>query len=91
MSMNLAIAERCLAELGNSIRLEIPRLMVRAGGRSLTVGEIQAKLHIPKSTLSHHLQHLVLDRLMEQTRDGRNLRCSVIYERVDALLNYLTE
>ena len=53
--MNLNQAARCLEKLGNPIRLEVFRLLVKAGGEGLPVGEIQDHLGIPASTLSHHL------------------------------------
>ena len=89
--MNIDTAARCLSELGNPVRLEAFRLLVRSGGEGLTVGEIQARLRIPASTLSHHILHLVHAGLIEQHREGRNLRCRVVYGQVDALLSYLTE
>ena len=91
MAMTLDSAARSLAELGSPTRLEIFRLLVRAGADGLAVGDIQRHLAIPKSTLSHHLQRLIMAGLMEQAREGRTLRCRVIYGHVDALLSYLTE
>ncbi|NNK57182.1 MAG: winged helix-turn-helix transcriptional regulator, partial [Desulfofustis sp.] len=51
-------AGRC-AELGNTTRLSIFRLLVKAGKNGLPVGQIQSSLGIPGSTLTHHLQRLV--------------------------------
>ena len=51
-------AKRC-AELGNTTRLSIFRLLVRAGKNGLSVGNIQKNLGIPGSTLTHHIQRLV--------------------------------
>ncbi len=48
-------AARCLEKLGNPTRLEVFRLLVKAGPDGLAVGEIQEHLSIPPSTLSHHL------------------------------------
>jgi DNA-binding transcriptional ArsR family regulator len=91
MAMKIDTAARCLAKLGNPLRLEAFRLLVRAGHHGLAVGEIQAHLRIPASTLSHHILHLVHAGLIEQQREGRSLRCRVAYAQVDALLGYLTE
>ena len=60
-------------------------------GRSLPVKDIQAHLGIPKSTLSHHIAHLVWAGIVIQTREGRVLRCRIDYDRVHDLLDYLTE
>ena len=56
--MNIDQAAKCLEKLGNPTRLEIVRLLVRAGEEGLSVGEIQEHLDIPASTLSHHVAHL---------------------------------
>ena len=74
--MQTAHAARCLEKLGNPTRLEIFRLLVRAGSEGLAVGEIQDHLGIPASTLSHHLAHLVHVGLVHQAREGRVLRCT---------------
>lgn len=89
MTMSLESAAKSLAELGSPVRLEVFRLLVRAGPEGLAVGEIQRHLGIPKSTLSHHLQHMIMAGLMEQRREGRSLRCRIAYGHVDALLGYL--
>ena len=57
--MNLNHAARCLEKLGNPTRLEIFRLLVKAGDGGLAVGEVQEHLGVPASTLSHHMAHLV--------------------------------
>ncbi|WP_135079145.1 metalloregulator ArsR/SmtB family transcription factor [Terasakiella sp. SH-1] len=80
-----------LAELGHKNRLMIFRLLVRAGDDGLSVGEIQQHLEIPKSTLSHHLQHMMKAGLLKQTREGRVLRCTLEFAHVHTVLNFLME
>ena len=87
--MDEATAARCLTELGNPTRLAIYRLLVRAGDEGLVVGAIQRYLGIPKSTLSHHVAHLVWSGLITQTREGRQQRCVANYARMDALMAFL--
>lgn len=89
--MDLDTAAKCLAELGNPTRLAAYRLLVRAGGEGLTVGEIQDHLQIPKSTLSHHVAHLIWAGLIRQTREGRTQRCVASYETMDALMTFLAK
>jgi len=84
-------AARCLDKLGNPTRLEIFRLLVRAGDGGLCVGEIQDHLGIPGSTLSHHLAHLVNVGLVHQAREGRVLRCRPDYRLMDQVIGFLTE
>lgn len=89
--MDLHHAARCLEKLGNPTRLEIFRLLVRAGAEGLAVGDIQEHLAIPASTLSHHVAQLVNVGLVRQERQGRVLRCTPDYRLMDSLMAYLTE
>ena len=89
--MEHAHAARCLEKLGNATRLEIFRLLVRAGPAGLAVGEIQEHLGIPGSTLSHHISHLVNAGLVHQQREGRVLRCTPNFTLIDEVIRFLTE
>ena len=80
----------CLEKLGHPKRLEIFRLLVRAGPDGLPVGSIQRHLAIPASTLTHHVAQLVSADLVRQTRAGRVLRCTAAYERMEDILGALT-
>lgn len=89
--MKLNHAARCLEKLGNPTRLEIFRLLVRAGTAGLAVGEIQEHLAIPGSTLSHHISHLVNAGLIRQEREGRVLRCTPNFALMNEIIGFLTE
>jgi ArsR family transcriptional regulator, arsenate/arsenite/antimonite-responsive transcriptional repressor len=89
--MQLEYAANQLAELGHPTRLGIFRLLVRAGHNGLSVGDIQHKLDIPASTLSHHLAKLMKVGLMSQSREGRTLYCKVAFEQMESLLAFLYE
>jgi ArsR family transcriptional regulator len=80
----------CLGKLGNSTRLQIFQLLVRAGPQGLSVGEIQEFLRIPGSTLSHHILFLASSHLIFQERHGRVLRCRPNFERMSAIVDALT-
>ncbi len=84
-------AAACMESLGNAKRLELYRHLVRAGPGGLAVGELQQRLSIPGSTLSHHIQHLVQRHLVMQTREGRVLRCTANFAVMTALVSFLTE
>lgn len=88
--MNNEIAASCLAELGHPIRIHIFRLLVRAGSEGAVVGDIQRRLDVPGSTLSHHLAHLARAGLIEQRRQGRSLWCTAQHNVMDNLIKYLT-
>ncbi|HSM40175.1 MAG TPA: metalloregulator ArsR/SmtB family transcription factor [Afifellaceae bacterium] len=83
-------AADALAALGNRTRLRIYRLLVRAGEDGLIVGEIQSRLSVAASTLAHHLATLAKAGLIDQDRQGRETICRANYERVDALVGFLT-
>ena len=89
--LNHRQAARCLEKLGNPTRLQIYRLLVRAGPGGLAVGEIQAHLGVPGSTLSHHLSHLVNAGLIDQVRAGRVLRCTPNFSLMNQVVAFLTE
>ena len=89
--MDIIQAAQCLEKLGNPTRLEIVRLLVRAGAGGLAVGEIRRHMGIPASTLSHHILHLVTGGLISQERQGRVLRCKLDYALMEALVHMLTE
>jgi len=83
-------AVKRLSELGHGTRLSIFRLLVKAKPSGLTVGEIQAHLEVPGSTLSHHIGRLISAGLIRQHREGRILRCFAELQSLDELMAYLT-
>ncbi len=83
-------AER-LEALGHVTRLEIYRLLVRAGEDGLAVGDLQKRVGIPLTTLSHHLRKLVLVDLVTQERRGTTLICRANYDTMRAVLRFMTE
>jgi DNA-binding transcriptional ArsR family regulator len=58
------------AAMGNDARLRIMRLLMSAHPTGMIVGDIQAELGIPKSTLSHHLDKLKNEGLVNVKRNG---------------------
>ncbi len=82
---------RSLSALGHEARLEIYRLLVRAGEDGLNVGEIGAHLKIPASTLAHHLSTLVAAGLVIQERQGREVVNRADYVAMRRTVAFLTE
>ncbi|KYC38269.1 Clp protease [Scytonema hofmannii PCC 7110] len=78
------------AALGSEPRLEIMRLLFAAYPKGLTVGEIQEKLKIPNSTLSHHLEKLRNEGLVTSRKDRQFLWYSANAETMEDLLAFLT-
>lgn len=89
MNVSLEQSATVFAQLGNETRLSIVRLLVRAAGTGLAVGELQRALGIPPSTLSHHLQHLRGAGLLSQERQGNVLRCRVQMELLKEVAGFL--
>jgi DNA-binding transcriptional ArsR family regulator len=52
-------------------------------------GDLQADLRIPGSTLSHHLEALLSQGLIEQQREGRFLRYRASTNTLRELLDFL--
>ncbi|MGF1650195.1 MAG: ArsR/SmtB family transcription factor [Hyphomicrobiaceae bacterium] len=80
-----------LEALGHPTRLSIFRLLVRAGQSGLAVGQLQDRLDIAASTLSHHLSKLVVIGLVAQERRGTTLLCSVNFDAMRELVSVLAD
>lgn len=82
-------AER-FAALGSEQRLQVLRLIVRAGGDGLTVGQLGERTGITGSTLTHHLKILNHAGLIGQSKQGRSILCvAAAYDEVRDLSDYL--
>ena len=89
--MELQTAADTLAQLGNPTRLEVVRFLVKAGPSGMTVGSIQKQLDIPASTLTYHLKHLKGVGLLTQKREKTNLWCSINFDRLHEVSDFLLE
>ena len=81
---------KALAALAQTMRLQVFRALVVAGPQGLTPGALADALAVPNTTLSFHLKELATAALVTQERDGRSLIYRASYERMNALLAYLT-
>jgi ArsR family transcriptional regulator, arsenate/arsenite/antimonite-responsive transcriptional repressor len=89
LGMETELAAKRLAELGHKTRLSIFRYLVRVGPEGVPVGQIQAKLGIPGSTLSHHINRLVSVGLIRQVRQSRTLYCVPQFDALKELIEFL--
>lgn len=80
-----------LAALAQSSRLEVFRALVVAGEAGLTPGILSERLGVAPNTLSFHLKELVHADLITQERVGRNLIYRAQFDRMNAVLAYLTQ
>lgn len=86
-----AEAAEGFAALGNRARLRLLRLLVRAGGEGMTVGEVGRRMDMPASTLAHHLAALVRAGLVTQEKRGREVICAAEFRSIKGAAAYLTE
>src|SRR5690606_13224599 len=77
------------AALGTEPRLRIVRLLLAAHPDGLVVSEIQAELGIPASTLSHHLDRLKREGIVEMRRESNFLRYRANSSALGELLGFL--
>ncbi len=75
--------------MGTEPRLRIMQLLLSAHPEGLVVGEIQSELEIPNSTLSHHLEKLKSEDLVEVRRESTFLRYTANVEALQELLRFL--
>jgi len=75
--------------MGTEPRLRIMQLLLSAHPGGLVVGEIQDELEIPNSTLSHHLDKLRTEGLVEVQREGTFLRYTANTVALQELLQFL--
>lgn len=89
---NLDQVARCadmLSAMGTEPRLRIMRLLLSAHPDGMVVGDIGAELDIPNSTLSHHLEKLKNEDLVNVRRDGTFLWYSANAPALQELLGFL--
>jgi DNA-binding transcriptional ArsR family regulator len=82
---------KALAALAQPVRLRIFRALVVVGPTGLTPGTMQEGLEIPAATLSFHLKELLNAGLVTQERASRNLIYRAAYDRMNAVVAFLTE
>lgn len=80
-----------LSALASEARLAVFRLLVKRGPEGYIPSELASRLDLPAPTLSFHLKGLVQAALVVSRREGRNLYYSPNFERMNALVGFLTE
>ena len=82
---------KALSALAQASRLEVFRSLVVAGEPGLTPSALSESLGVAPNTLSFHLKELVHADLITQERVGRNLIYRAQFDRMNAVLAYLTQ
>lgn len=75
--------------MGTEARLRIMQLLLSAHPEGLVVTEIQEELDIPNSTLSHHLDKLKNEGLVQVRRESTFLRYTADTDALQQLLQFL--
>jgi ArsR family transcriptional regulator, arsenate/arsenite/antimonite-responsive transcriptional repressor len=78
-----------LSALGGAHRLRILHLLLQADADGLSVNAIKAKVRIPGSTLSHHLDRLKRHDLVRVEREGAVLRYAVNPKALNQVAGFL--
>jgi ArsR family transcriptional regulator len=89
MEKDQAVA--ALAALAQDNRLDVFRLLVQAGPDGLSAGQVASALGLAPNTLSFHFDRLRHAGLVTVRRAGRSMIYAARFERMRALLAYLSE
>src|SRR5678816_3020200 len=77
------------AAMGTESRLRIIKLLLSSHPEGMFAGEIQAELGISASNLSHHLDKLKNEDLVQVSREGTFLRYKANTAALEELLSFL--
>lgn len=75
--------------MGTEARLRIMQLLLSSHPDGMVVSEIQEELEIPNSTLSHHLDKLRNEGLVQVRRESTFLRYTADTDALQQLLQFL--
>src|SRR5215467_4587343 len=89
--METTDAVTALAALAQDNRLDIFRLLVRAGPEGLAAGQVAERLGLAPNTLTFHFDRLRIAGLVSVRRDGRSMIYAARFETMNGLVSFLTE
>lgn len=89
MDKNRALA--AFAALSQPTRLDVFRLLIRAGTDGMAAGEIAEALGVRQNTMSANLSVLHQAGLVRNAREGRSIRYFADLEGTSGLLGFLME
>ena len=89
MDKNKAAAS--FAALGLPSRIQIVRLLVKAGAEGMLAGEIGERLKVRQNTMSANLAVLWRAGLIRKERQGRSIRYFADFDGIGELLSFLME
>src|SRR4051812_534486 len=80
-----------LAALAQDNRLDVFRLLVKAGPEGLAAGDVARQLKLPPNTLSFHFDRLRQAGLVTVRRESRSMIYAARFETMNGLIGFLTE
>jgi DNA-binding transcriptional ArsR family regulator len=80
-----------LAALSQDNRLDVFRLLVKAGPDGMPAGNVASAVKLAPSALTFHLDRMRDAGLVTVRRDGRSMIYAARFDTMNALLSYLTE
>jgi ArsR family transcriptional regulator len=89
--MEKNIATTVFESLSSGVRLDVYRLLVRAGKVGMVAGEIAAALNLPPTNLSFHLKSMTHAKVVTVNQEGRYMRYRANLALMQELIAYLTE
>lgn len=89
--MDKSDAITSFAALSQPTRLDVFRLLVKAGSHGMLSGEIGEKLEVRQNTMSANLAVLLNAGLVRNERQGRMIRYFADFDAMRGLLGFLME
>ena len=89
--MDSISATAALEALSNETRLDVFRLLVRAGPEGLAAGDVAERLGVVQNTMSSHLHKLARAGIISRRRQSRHIIYAVEFATVRELVLFLLE
>ena len=80
-----------LAALAQDNRLDVFRLLVKAGPAGIAAGQVAKALGLPPNTLSFHFDRLRQAGLIAVRRESRSMIYTAQFDTMHGLVEFLTE
>ena len=89
--MEIKTALSSFSALSQQTRLDVFRLLIKAGADGLLAGELGEQLDVRQNTMSANLSVLLKAGLVRNERQGRTIRYFADFDAVRGLLVFLME
>jgi DNA-binding transcriptional ArsR family regulator len=89
--MDSSRALDAFAALSTPTRLDVFRLLIKAGKAGMSAGDIASTLNVRQNTMSANLGVLARSGLIRSAREGRSIRYFADMDEIRGLLAFLME